>query len=72
GEMRLVHTLGPWQNAPEILISIEHQASQLGRLALGARRNGRTYGVHDRELLLQTANAVAEAIALVGIKRTQG
>ena len=72
GEMRLVHTLGPWQNAPEILISIEHQASQLGRLALGARRNGRTYGAHDRELLLQTANAVAEAIALMGIKRTQG
>jgi len=72
GEMQLVHTLGPSQNAPVILIPLEHQGTQLGRLALGARRNGRTYGLHDRELLQQTAHAVAAAIALVGIKATQG
>jgi len=70
-EMNLVHTLGPAETPPEVLIPLEHQASQLGRLALGARRNGRPYSVHDRELLMQTANAVAEAIALMSIKRAQ-
>jgi MFS family permease len=70
GEMQLVHTLGPSHNAPELLIPLEYQGSQLGRLALGARRNARPYGLHDRELLLQTANAVAAAIALVGVKNT--
>jgi GAF domain-containing protein len=71
GAMQLVHTLGLSENAPEVLIPLEHQGSLLGRLALGARRNGRTYGLHDRELLMQTANAVAAAIALMGIKGTQ-
>jgi len=71
GAMQLVHTLGLSESAPEVLIPLEHQGSQLGRLALGARRNGRTYGLHDRELLMQTANAVAAAIALMGIKGTQ-
>jgi hypothetical protein len=70
GGLQLVHTLGPWQNAPEILIPIEHQGSQLGRLALGARRNGRPYGPQDRELLRETSNAVAAAIALVETKGT--
>jgi hypothetical protein len=68
--MQLIHTLGPSHNVPELLVPLEYQGSQLGRLALGARRNGRTYGAHDRELLLQTASAIAEAIALVGIKRS--
>jgi hypothetical protein len=72
GDMQLVHKLGPWQNAPEITIPLEHQGSQLGRLALGTRRNSRPYSLHDRELLLQTANSVAAAIALVGIKTTPG
>jgi hypothetical protein len=71
-EMQLVHTLGASQDAPELLISIEHQGIQFGRLALGARRNGRPYGAHDRELLLQTANAVASAIALADSRATQG
>jgi len=72
GEMRVVHTHGPSQDAPELLISIEHQGIQFGRLALGARRNGRPYGPHDRELLLQTASAVASAIALADSRATQG
>jgi hypothetical protein len=72
GEMQLVHTVGLWQNAPDVLIPLEHQGSQLGRLALGARRNGRPYGPHDRELLAQNADAVAAAIALAGAKTTQG
>jgi hypothetical protein len=72
GDMQLVHTLGLSHNAPELLVPLEYQGSQLGRLELGARRNGRTYAPRDRELLQQAANAVAEAIALVGIKRTQG
>jgi len=72
GEMQLVHTLGPSQNAPEILIPLEHQGRQLGRLALGARRNGRSYNLHDRELLTQTASAVAAAIALAGAKNAHG
>jgi hypothetical protein len=72
GEMQLVHMLGASQSAPELLIPLEHQGRQLGRLALGARRNGRSYGPHDRQLLLQTADAVAAAIALVDIKSTQG
>jgi hypothetical protein len=72
GNMQLVHTLGPSQNAPELLIPLEYQGSQLGRLELGARRNGRTYALHDRELLQQTGNAVAAAIGLIGVKNTQG
>jgi hypothetical protein len=70
GEMQLVHTQGPWENGAEILIPLEHQGSQLGRLALAARRNGSAYGLHEHELLTQTANAVAAAIALVGVKNT--
>jgi GAF domain-containing protein len=70
--MQLVNTLGPSVNTPELLIPLEHQGRQLGRLALGARRNGRSYGPHDHQLLLQTADAVAAAIALVGAKNTQG
>jgi hypothetical protein len=72
GNMQLVHALGPSQNAPELLIPLEYQGSQLGRLELGARRNGRTYALHDRELLQQTGNAVAAAIGLIGVKNTQG
>jgi uncharacterized membrane protein YeaQ/YmgE (transglycosylase-associated protein family) len=71
GEMQVVHTLGPSQGAPEILISIDHQGIQFGRLTLGARRSGRPYGAHDRELLLRTANAVASAIALAESRANQ-
>jgi hypothetical protein len=72
GDMQLVHALGPAHDGPELLILLEYQGSQLGSLALGARRNGRPYDKHDREVLQQTANAVASAIALVGTKNTQG
>ena len=72
GKMELVHRLGPSQNTLDLLIPLEHQGSQLGRLELGARRNGRPYNLQDRALLMQTASAVAAAIALVGIKSTQG
>jgi hypothetical protein len=72
GVEQLAHSVGTPSNAPELVIPLEHQGKQLGRLALGARRNGRPYGPHDRELLQTTANAVAEAIALVGMKRAQG
>ena len=64
GEMQLVHGLGPSQDAPELVISIDYQGTQFGRLALGPRRNGRPYNANDRDLLLQTANAVASAMAL--------
>ena len=69
--MQLVHRMGLSQNALGVTIPLENQGSELGRLVLGPRRNGRPYNLHDRELLLQTANAVAEAIAFVGIKRNQ-
>jgi len=71
GDMQLVHRMGLSQNALGVTIPLENQGSELGRLVLGPRRNGRPYNLHDRELLLQTANAVAEAIAFVGIKRNQ-
>jgi GAF domain-containing protein len=59
-------------NAPELVIPLEHQGRQLGRLALGPRRNARPYSPHDRQLLRGTADAVAAAIALVGTRTNTG
>lgn len=72
GAMQLVHALGPALTEPELLIPLEYERNQLGSLALGPRRNGRPYDKHDREVLQQTANAVASSIALVGAKDSQG
>jgi len=72
GVMQLVHALGPAHTAPELMIPLEYEGNQLGSLVLGARRNGRPYDKHDREVLQQTADAVASSIALIGIKNTQG
>ena len=71
GEMQAVHRLGPSQDTPEFIIPIDHQGIQFGRLALGARRNGRPYGPHERELLMHTASAVASAIALAKTRAIQ-
>jgi GAF domain-containing protein len=53
---------------PEILIPLDHLGRLIGHLDLGARRNRRPYSLNDRNLLLQTANAVATAIALANVK----
>jgi MFS family permease len=64
GEMQQVHTLGEWRDVPEVTVPLEHQGVTVGRLLLGARRNGRPFEPGDLALLADTANAVAAAIAL--------
>ena len=59
-----VHTLGEWQNTPEVTVPLEHQGVAVGRLLLGARRNGRPFATGDLALLADNADAVAAAIAL--------
>ena len=59
-----VHTLGQWPNAAEVTVPLEHQGVAVGRLLLGARRNGRPFATGDLALLADNANAVAAAIAL--------
>ncbi len=65
GKMQLVHSLGDWQKPPEATITLEHKGQTVGRLSLGARRDGRPYQPHELALLANTAGAVAAAIARV-------
>jgi len=47
-----------------VTIPLDHQGVAVGRLLLGARRNGRPFATDDLALLADNANAVAAAIAL--------
>jgi two-component system NarL family sensor kinase len=66
GGMVQVRTVGDWRNAPEATIPLEHGGVAVGRLALGARRNGRPFDPHDLALLADIAGAVGAAIAREG------
>jgi hypothetical protein len=50
------------RNAPEVTVPLEQQGVTVGRLLLGARRNGRPFETDDLALLADNANAVAAAI----------
>jgi hypothetical protein len=63
-EMQQVSTIGDWKNNADISIPLDHKGLLLGQLSLTARRNGRPFDVHDREILMQNVNAVSAAIAL--------
>lgn len=65
GQPHLIHTVGQWNNAPQLTIPLEQNGTQVGVLALGPRRDAREYTDQDRERLTQNSNAVAQAIALV-------
>jgi hypothetical protein len=64
GKPELVHTCGNWQNQVAISVPLQADGAQFGVLSLGTRRDGNEYSAQDRETLQQTADIVADAIAL--------
>lgn len=62
----LVHTVGEWNNSPQISVPMEQNGNRVGMLELGPRRDGREFNLQDRERLVENSNMVAEAITLVG------
>jgi hypothetical protein len=66
GQLRMAHASDGWDGNAQLVIPMSSDSEYLGLLQLGARRNGREYGLEDREVLQQTVDRVACAIALQG------
>jgi hypothetical protein len=65
GEWRLIHSRGQWSESRiRIRVPLESEGVQVGRLSLGARRDGLEYTSEDRDALHRTATLVAEAVRL--------
>jgi hypothetical protein len=62
--MQLVHVSGEWAQIEGLGEWMEHNGVRYGRIALGPRRNGRTYSESDRAIFREVATDVARAIAL--------
>jgi hypothetical protein len=64
GNVELAQTFGDWKNKPALDIPLQKNGTMFGTLSLGARRDGIAYSPHDREMLQQTADTVADALAV--------
>jgi hypothetical protein len=64
GEMQLLATSGNWNGDARLSVPLKSEGQEIGRLALGARRNGRGYSDEERARLEEIASLVADAIGL--------
>jgi hypothetical protein len=60
----LAHTCGDWNGDERLAVSLEHEGTHFGRLALGPRRNGQPYADRDQEALQEIALVVGRAMAV--------
>jgi hypothetical protein len=64
GRLELTHTAGNWTDQSALDIPLQKNGTMFGKLSLSTRRDGIAYSSHDREILQQTADTVADALAL--------
>jgi hypothetical protein len=57
-----VHTCGDWNGEIELSVPLAGQGVHIGRICLGARRNGAPYTPFDRETLQHAADLIASTI----------
>lgn len=62
GRLNLVDTLGTWDGNARLTVPLCAGGKEYGVVALGDRKRGPDYTAHEREVLQQTAQAVALAI----------
>lgn len=66
-QLRLVKTQGDWSGHAELAVPLEYVGSNVGLIALGARKNGEAYVSADRTNLQQMGELVAHAIRLAPV-----
>jgi hypothetical protein len=66
GKLKMSHTTGEWNGEAKLSVPLQSNGVQLGRVALGARRNGMDYTSQDRETFQEIVDLMARAIALAG------